>query len=319
MKFRANQEKCDHAFCRKLLVLCAGVLLAFGGQVGTYAGEAQPWSLDVAVGVGFDDDIKVSEIDNNAGAGDKLAAFDVSLGYDLVRCESGGLEVGYDFSQTYHETLSDFDFHSHGVSVFADKELDGIDYNAYAGYTRAYLGGRDFLGIAIIQPSVGRLFGEHWYLSATLGYQNKHLVTANDRDANQFSGEISGFYFFNESNSYFKAGYRIEDENAAAAAFDYRAHYFKFSYKSPVRLKFLPRDPIVRIGYEFAFKDYSSITGEIGEERLDKRHTVTAELELPISDHVGLQVEFERIGARSNLESSDFAQRIYAVSMLVSF
>ena len=95
--------------------------------------------------------------------------------------------------------------------------------------------------------------------------------------------------------------------------------YFKFSYKSPVRLKFLPRDPIVRIGYEFAFKDYSSITGEIGEERLDKRHTVTAELELPISDHVGLQVEFERIGARSNLESSDFAQRIYALSMLVSF
>ena len=77
--------------------------------------------------------------------------------------------------------------------------------------------------------------------------------------------------------------------------------------------------PKLKLGYQFYVKDFRNVTTSIGSERLDKRHTGNVSLETPLNDHVSVNADFKYIRALSNLESSDFVEKIGTLSLKLSY
>jgi len=300
-----------------MLVFFAVGLAAYGPGLAVGAEKESPWKVSLGVGSQFDDNVNTSQIDDTSGQGDKAAIIEVSGLYQIFDSKAFGLEVGYDFYQSLYEDLDGFDLQSHSVSLFASRELAGFDLSAFYGYSRTLLGRNDFLGFQNFQPMVGFSVTDSWYISASYNYQNKNFKTVQERDANVHAGAIDNFFFFNEAKSFMKLTYRLQNENTRGAEFDFLGHYLKAELNTPVKLFTVV--PKLKLSYQFSFKNFRSVTPDIGSERLDKRHAGKASLETPLNDHVSVNVVFEYIRAFSNLESSDFVERVGTLSLKLSY
>jgi len=280
------------------------------------AEDKNPWKASVSIGSQFDDNVNTSQIDDNSGQGDKAAVIEVSGLYKIFDSKEFDLEVSYDFYQSLYEDLDGFDLQSHTISLFASKEFAGFDLSAIYGVSRTILGRNNFLGFQNFQPTIGFLATDTWYISASYNYQNKNFATVQERDANVSAVAIDNFFFFNKSKSFVKVAYRLQNENTRGAEFDFLGQYLTAELSTPVKLFTVV--PKLKLSYQFHFKDFRSVTPDIGSERLDKRHTGKASLETPLNDHVSLNADFEYIRAFSNLESSDFVERVGTLSLKLS-
>lgn len=301
----------------RMLFFFAVGLAAYGPGLAVGAEKENPWKVSVGVGIQFDDNVNTSQIDDTSGQGDKATIIEVSGLYKIFDSKAFGLEAGYDFYQSFYEDLDGFDLQSHSVSLFASRELAGLDLSAFYGYSRTLLGRNDFLGFNNFQPMVGFSATDSWYVSASYNYQNKNFKTVQERDANVHAGAINNFFFFNEAKSFVKFTYRLQNENTRGAEFDFLGHYLKAELKTPVKLFTVV--PKLKLSYQFYFKDYRSVTPDIGSERLDKRHTGTVALEIPLNDHVSVDVDVAYIRALSNLASSDFVEKVGTLSLKLSY
>lgn len=281
------------------------------------AEKENPWKASVSAGVQFDDNVNTSQIDDTSGQEDKAAVIEVSGHYKIFDSKAFGLEVGYDFYQSLYEDLDEFDLQSHSGSLFASRELAGLDLSAFYGYSRTLLGRNDFLGFHNFQPMVGFSVTDSWYVSASYNYQNKNFITVQDRDANVHAVAIDNFFFYNESKSFMKFTYRLQNENTRGAEFDFLGHYLKAELNTPIKLFSVV--PKLKLSYQFYFKDYRSVTPDIGSERLDKRHIGKASLETPLNDHVSVDVDVAYIRKFSNLASSDFVEKVGTLSLKLSY
>ncbi|NQU61614.1 MAG: hypothetical protein HQ512_10840 [Rhodospirillales bacterium] len=301
----------------RIIACFAGAILVFGVHPALGAEKKNPWKAKISFGVEFDDNVNTSQTDNNSGQGDKAGIMEFSTSYKLIDEKKFGLEAGYDFFQSLYQDLDDFDLHSHSLSLFANGEVQGLDLNAYYGYSRTLLGRNDFLGLHNFQPSVGYSVTPQWYVTAGLNYQNKNFVTVNTRDANLYAALFDSFYFFNNAKSFVKVGYKIENENTRDSEFDYLGHYLNAEFKTP--LDIILAKSILKLRYQYYFKDFRNITAEIGKERLDRRHTLRATFVAPLNDNLAVETDLKYIRALSSLEASDFVERVATVSLKLSY
>jgi len=295
---------------------CAAAAMAALFAAGFAGGaEAQQKRLTLTGSIGFeyDDNVTTDEIDSTSNLSDMALLIELGGAYKPKFGGAYGLELGYDFSQSLHEDLDDFDLQTHTLSASVEREVSSWDLGLIYLYSRTFLGGDDFLGIHSATPSVGRSVTDRWYVSLRYGFQAKNFIQdANDaRDAVNNGLTIDNFIFFDQSRSYISLGYRIEDENTDGDQFDYIGHFLHARAKLRVPIKRIQRwNPVLRLGFEFSKKDYSSITPSIGAERDDERVTLSAALTAAITKYENIELAVEHIEADSNLASADYEETI---------
>ncbi|MAF94406.1 MAG: hypothetical protein CMM60_01405 [Rhodospirillaceae bacterium] len=300
-----------------MLIFFAVGLAVYRPGLAVGAEKENPWKVSGSVGVQFDDNVNTSQVDDTSGQGDKATIIEGSGLYKIFDSKAFGLEAGYDYYQSLFEDLDGFDLQSHSVSLFASTELASLDLSAFYGYSRTLLGRNDFLSFNNFQPMVGFSATDSWYVSASYNYQNKNFRTVQERDANVHAGAVDNFFFFNEAKSFTKFTYRLQNENTRSAEFDFLGHYLKAELNTPVKLFTVV--PKLKLSYQFSFKDYRSVTLDIGSKRLDKRHAGKASLETPLNEHASVNVDVEYIRALSNLKSSDFVEKVGTLSLKLSY
>lgn len=294
--------------------LCLGIALAASTSVLAADADAQKSiSISGAVGAQYDNAVNTQPTGTSSGKGDHALLLDLGLEYKALEKSNLGIEFSYDFSQSVYDDLTSFNFQSHGISMFIETSQSGYDFNALYGYTRALLGGNDFLGIHIFQPSLGRLISMGSYVNVAYSFQNKDFVDANGRDANLHGGEITNFLFFNDNKTTLKFGYRLEHEKASESQFDYWGNFLKVGLKTLAPLPLITIPTIFKFDYQYDLKNFTSITSEINEKRRDRRHTLKAVLEFQLHERLYLDLKGEYHRAYSNLPSSDFAQQVYTI------
>ena len=277
------------------------------------------WSVSGTAGIQFDDNVNSDPIDTTSDEGDIAALFDVSLGYQLLKKSFIDLDVSYDFSHTRYKELFEFDLVSHSGSVYAAKEVNGLDLSIYYGYTRAYLSGADFLGLHNIDASIGYALTDIIY--GTLSYNNQHkdFVSANERDSTLHGNEVTGYYFFNEAKSFIKLAYRFEVEDTIGSEFDFDAHYGRVGVRYGFDLPLVKQVAALTFDYEFHKKFYDSLTLSIADKRIDYGHNIKLGAEVPFNEHLVFVTNYEHSHVRSNLDSTDLDQNIVTISMRASY
>lgn len=300
---------------RPVILGSTAVFLFSMNSLSANAADDSPFSISASVGIEYDSNITVQEVDVDTGEGDIAGLIDFSANYEFEATSSTSFEVGYSFSQSLHEDATGFDLQTHLVTANAKQKFDGFDVGLNYLYINTSLGGDSFLEIHKVSPYVAFFAAPSVYVRAAYSYTDKDLETSNERDAETHAVGASVFYFMNHSKTYLMFSYRYDSLDANADRFDYDGHDIKLRYQ--VKFPFAGRDARFRIGGRYVKRNYDAITPSIGEVRNDERVSLETMIEIPFWEMLNARLKYRYTDATSNLSSADYQESL--VSFEIGF
>ena len=302
---------------RSLILGSTALLLLSINSLSAYATDDNPFSIDASVGIEYDSNITVEEVDVDTGEGDIAGLIDFSANYEFEASGATSFDVGYSFSQSLHEDATNFDLQTHVVTALAKQKFDGFDVGVSYLYINTSLGGESFLQIHKASPYVAFFAAPSVYVRAAFSYTDKDLKTSDDRDAQTLSIGGAVFYFMNKSKTYLMMSYRYDSLDANLDQFDYSGHDLKIRYQ--VKFPIAGRDARFRVGGRYVKRNYDAITPSIGVARDDERASLEAMLEVPFFDMFNARLKYRYTDATSNLLSADYQESLISFEIGAEF
>ncbi len=297
-------------------ILNKTILLAGAAAVMCADASAQendtPFNVSVSAGYEFDSNLTVDAIDSTSNVGDEAFVFDATLGLDLIDTDEVGFSVGYDFYQSAHNDLDEFDMAIHGFNADGRYSLDRVDLGGTFMYNTIKLGGENFMDMVTVQPNIGYLTGNNKvYLLGAYEYQKQTFkqFALRGRDAKRHS--VSGkAIFILGGGSTATAGYEWTDHNTSDPGYAYTGHGIDLGLKVPV--DFGSRETTLRGDYRFQDRSYGIASRRYnpGANRDDKRHSFSVSWQVPITNGFFAEAEYEYINSISNYEVVDYNESI---------
>lgn len=275
------------------------------------------FSADISVGIEFDGNISVNELDSNTSEDDFAAILDVDLGYDVAIGEKTDLDFGYRFSQSLHDEFEDFDIQAHFASINLSHDFDALKAGVAYRYVDTLLDKEGLLELQQVSPYVSKFFGKRIFVRADYAYTDKKFDDGGLRSATVDTIGASVYWLINGLQTYIVVGYKYEDEDADGSQFEYQANSFRLRFAQ--RFALGSRYARFRLGWRYEDRDYDAITPQIGEIRDDQRHRFQAELEIPIAKRAYASIEYGYSDFSSNLPSADYDQSVASVKLGMRF
>lgn len=279
------------------------------------AEKDNPFSVSISGGYSNDSNLTVDAIDSNNQAGDTAFVFEGSAKFDAIDNDDMGFSVGYDFFQSSYNEFHQFDMAIHGFNADGRVTVGRVDYGATYMFNTINLGDSKFLDMHTIRPNVGYLLDNNLvYLLGAYEYQKQNFESIPGRDATRHTGSAKAIFILGEGRTA-TAGYDWTDHNTNDPGFSFIGHTFDFSLRIPFEI--LEREATFRTGYRFQKRGFDEesrrYTG--AGVRDDKRHTLTASIEVPITAGLFAGAEIEYMAAESNYAVVDFNQTISTVKL----
>ncbi len=289
----------------------------------TAAAAAEPrkqLAANAWAGLEYDDNVTTAEVDTTSREGDGAAVFELGgsvLAYDRDETE---IELGYDFYQSLHADLDDFDLRLHLPWVSLSREWHGVDWMFDYRYTNASLGDDRLYDVHALQPGVGVLLGDMLYATAAYGFELRDFGGDHDvagdvsgRSAHRNELRLDAHLLFPAERGVASLGYRRRGEDADDRAFDYRANVLDASVRIALPMLLPPekgRDPsaaTLRYGYER--RDYDRGL------RDDRRHELRLGMEIPLIGPLRARAEYRHSSSDSTFRPADYREN--AIGVLV--
>lgn len=283
-----------------------------------FAKDDKPWSLNLKAGATYDDNIVIEQIDTATGVADTSADFELAAGYKLVDTKVSKLAVGYDFSQSLHSKLPAFDIQSHALSISGSMQTGGTTLSASYSFYHLFLGGRNFLDLHVVDPSVLIPVSSHVFVRGAYLYLNKSFLGTNGRrSASHHQPGLQAFYFFDQARAYVLAGADYEIEDASGPEFSYKGYALTARLQLPFEV--LSRDATLKADYTYLHLNYDNITPSIGVKRFETRSTVRIGAVIPIAGGLSFLADYKYIDRNSNLLSTKYTENILSGALSYDF
>lgn len=303
-----------HSLAAFLAGVCA--MCAVAAEPEEKLSPAQ-YSAEVGLGVEYDSNVSVEEVDAATGEGDYALNMDLSL--EAAKQLSNKLEatVSYDFSQTMYEQFSQVDRQTHILGSDIAYNTESLDGGLSLYYIQSRLDGDKFLELYRVSPSISGFLAKKWFTRAAYVYADKSIETNPDRDADTNAGELDLYYFRRGLRSYFNLGYRYKDEEAKADRLSYTSNSVKLRYIH--RWELFSRLAKLELSWRYEDREYDGVTPSIGEARDDKRHRWRADFEIPLIGRSAVQIYYGYADYESNYPQSDYTQYITGTRFFYSW
>jgi tetratricopeptide (TPR) repeat protein len=280
-------------------------------------GGGKPWSVSARMGMSIEDNVTVPEVDVSSGEADVAGLFELGGSYRFVDTGPWQAEVAYDFYQSLYADLSSADLQSHSVSLEGTRNFDASDANLAWRFNTSKLDGDDFVDTHTVNPWLGHAFAESFYATAGYEYWDKDFDFDDRRDAGQHALALHGYYFVGDSRTTLSAGYRLEDEDADGAEYDYLGHGASVRFATDVPIFGVVFD--VDLAYRLELRDYANVTPSIGTERDDDRHRIRFGIEKPLLEYATARFEYRHLTSSSNLPEADYDENTVEMTLGVEF
>ena len=266
------------------------------------------FGAELGIGVEYDSNISVEEVDRASNESDYALTLDASLEMRQDLSDTTELALNYDYSQNSYNEFSQVDRQTHILGSDLSFKLGELDSGLSAYYINSRLDGSKFLELYRLSPSLSGFLAKKWFARGAYVYVDKSIESSSQRDATTHAGEADLYFFRRGLRSYFNFGYRYKDEEAEADRLDYQSSSVKVRYVH--RLEVFSRLAKLEVSWRYEDRDYSSETPSIGEERADKRHRWRADMEMPLVGKSAVRIYYGYSDYDSNLPSSDYNQTI---------
>ncbi|MBU6206786.1 MAG: hypothetical protein KGQ42_03785 [Alphaproteobacteria bacterium] len=279
--------------------------------------KAKRFSLTLKAGVAYDSDVAISQINTSTGQSDKLVNLGLSANYKLVDTPKHSFSVGYDFTQSLHASLSNFDIQLHSFSangsVVVRKATAGLMYS----YSHVLLGGHPFLDLQLVSPSVlipvtHRIFARPNYV-----YLDERFPISPTYNGTHNQPGMQVFYFFDQAHAFVLLGADYQREKTAGPELTYRGYALSGTLSVPFRV--LKVSGKAKADYEWLSRDYDNITASIGVNRYDRASTFKLGAELPLKPKISLGINAIHIGRKSNIAFANLDENIASSELIYRF
>jgi tetratricopeptide (TPR) repeat protein len=278
----------------------------------------QRFRLSSRVGIEYDDNVSVPELDASSGKGDGAFVADLAASYRFLDSERAALEAGYDFAQSLHFDLSDADLRSHGLWLDAAHAVGALDAGLGYRFDTATLGDDGFLNLHEVRPRLDVPVRPGWTAELAVGYLNKDFLDSNDRDrdAHHASAGVENLFRFGDRRIvHANAGLRFEAEDARGAEFDWLGGSLGAGLRVPFEWR---GEWAFDLAGRLRLRDYTHATPSIGKARLDLDHGIGVGLVRRITRRVEARLGYRFGGAVSNLPSADYVDNTVGLTLRAS-
>ncbi|MBA6413718.1 DUF560 domain-containing protein [Parahaliea sp. F7430] len=266
------------------------------------------YSAELAVGLEYDDNVGVDELDASSSEGDYALTLGAELAMKKPLSDSTKLGLSYDFSQNLYDEFTEVNRQTHILGANLEQDFNKIDTGLSLYYIDSRLAGDSFLQLFRVSPSVSGFIGKKWFARGAYVYSEKTLENNRRRNAQTQAGEADLYFFRRGLRSYFNFGYRYRVEDATAAQFDYQSNSIKLRYVHRIELS---RRPIkLEFAWRFEDRNYDGISPIINTRRKDERQRFQVDAEIPILDSAALQFYAGHGNYSSNYSPADYSQGV---------
>jgi hypothetical protein len=311
------------------------------------AREEKRWSLNATVGFQYDSNVTVEatgsgtilpdgRIVDDPGDQDDVA-FVLGFGgeYNLIQRSDFLLRFGYDFYQTLHPDLDDFDFNAQQPRLTASWGVTpALWLGMQAGYNYYLLGDDTYQGEPYVMPFLSYIEGE-WGLTQVMyrhGQDTYFSGSFNDvRDGANDAVNASQTFFFGEDR-YVTVGYQWNAEDprhsnpkqlaGVNAGLSYPTDWGFFSNQAYLGLGLpLPWEAYADVLYLFRYDDYTDRNSfaNFTKRRKDDGNFVYAGVTRPITEHLAVALTYYGSFNGSNIEDFDYTRHVVGTLLQVTY
>jgi Tfp pilus assembly protein PilF len=306
-----------------------------GVELAHKAPGARPWSVRADAGFEYDSNVVLapddSTIKETRGISDEAdGRFRVDLG-GRYHFSTGGpvsLMMGYDFSQSIHFNLTQYDLQGHELRVEVTSPWRGVElgftgsYDFYALDYRSYL--QQGSGIPWVTFFEGERGATRLYYSLG-GHDYLRTPFEPYLDSLHQAAGVRQLYSPSRGEGLLSLGYQLDYDDPVSgdgAEFEYLGHQLEVTYACPVY------DWVhLHAGYAFRLDDYQDVNSRTGTDLAPagtkRRHDNQHQLALLVEREIVPQwtVGFSYIGVinSSNIDPFEYDRQVVGVKLSYQF
>jgi tetratricopeptide (TPR) repeat protein len=318
----------------------------------------KPWSLYGDLAFQYDTNVLIAPSDSDLKTAEGIShqsdgRFVIGAGGDYVLGEgpAGSLRAEYDFSQSVHFRLTNFDLQSHRVRIDAASRPDTVRYGLAVTYDFYLLDYKSFFQEPLLTPWLAVAEGEGAVTQAYYTFRYRDFFRSPfdpERDGINHAAGIRQYATVGRSDVVLGAGYQFDFEDtlnkdddtqtgtpptttvgAGARDFQYVGNQVDVDVSFPV-LTLAQGE----VGYLFRLENYefpnsrSGCSGVPGQScpsgpfhfrRHDNEHQFVVSLSRDLTPHLALGVDYLGVLNNSNLADFDYNRNIISVGVRRTF
>lgn len=291
---------------------------------------AKPWEIRFGIGGGYDSNV-ILDPNNAPGAGqisdeqDSGAIFKLGGTVDFWRRPSGYFTGNYDFYQSLHGTLKDYDVQAHHVQLTTGWSPDPVfNMGLQGGMNYYFLGSDKYLLEFSGMPFIGFFIHPDFYTQILYQYTDQdYLAPVFDkiRDGKRQEVSIREYFLMDQFDSYLSLGYRYDMEDPDSDAgddFQYHGHSLELSVIVPTFW-----ETILELGYTFHKRNYSFLNSRsnFNKKRDDSEHDFLVTLSKPLpflesfDTYMEANISYRGTINNSNINIFEYDRHIVTVNL----
>ena len=305
--------------------------LRYGGQAEarqppslTGLGVKKPWSVYGSAAFEYDSNVLIAPSNSafpgsGSREGDGAAVIGAGGSYTLLDTSFGSLRASYDFSQSIHFKLTEFDLQGHRLRLDAASQPGVVSYGLSGTYDVYLLDYQSFFQEVLATPWVAVAEGSD---AATQLY---YTARGRDffrrpydppRDAVDNAVGLRQDVALGEIDRLLSFGYQFDSENSSGSDFEYNGNQFDVGVTAP--LFGIARG---QAAYQFRLDDYQFPNSRTNftKRRHDNEHQFSAGLEHDLTSNLVLTFYYIGVIHNSNIDDFEYDRNIVSLGLRVQF
>jgi len=292
----------------------ASALIGLALAVPAHADDAKAdFGARASLGYQYDSNVSLTELDTNTGEADYASLAEIGLDASLPVSQDLSLKLGYGFTQTRYQDFSEFDTAIHRFQVDGQYRVGGFDTGLALRHFGARLDNERFLDIRQVSPSIARMIGKTFYVRGAYTSAEKTYADREERDATGSALDFDVYVLLDGMQRYLSFGINVNDEDATDPELDYDGNKVRLAYGH----KFEKLQLKARL--QFDERDYANVTESIGEQRRDSKFRAGLDANFSLTDMFEIVGEAQYVDTESNLETANFDEMVYSLSLAAKF
>jgi tetratricopeptide (TPR) repeat protein len=272
------------------------------------AARTKPWSVYAGLAFQYDSNVQLAPSDSDLktaqGIGresDGRTAIEAGGDYVLLNGDLGSVRAEYDFYQSVHFNLTEFDLQGHRVLLDAGAQPAPFGYGLALTYDFYALDYQSFFQEGLVTPWVAYAESEDAITQAYYTFRNRNFFREPfdpGRNGNDNALGLRQYFTLGAVDRVLSFGYQFDSEGTTANDFDYTANQADIEVSLPVMDM-----ATVELGYLLRLEDYRHPNSRdaFAYRRHDNEHQFALAASHNLTEHVALTLAYIGVINNSNV------------------
>ena len=278
---------------------------------------AVDWSLDLAAGYAWDDNVGLDELERATGESDEVTTLEAQGSAEFKLGEATSLRLSASLVDDSYQKFSQVDRQTTSVGANLETALGSATVGFNWFDVTAKLDQEHFLSYKRISPYVATFLSKEWFVRGEYVYGEKEIEKRPGRAADSHTVSVDSYYFLQGLKRYAVLGYAFRLDNARANRYDYESHAIRARYVHRETLAGLPLELELEARWED--RQYKAPDPFIKARREDKRLRASVELRASITDYASVAIHIKNSDYDSTLPTASYSDLVVGTEFRLSF